>query len=761
MPIKQHLYRLAAGHVVARTALAVLAVVVTALAWPRPALPFAIETTDAGSKTVVKWATSKVTYYMHPACSPDLDNKTCKDQWRAGFQGWMAVPCGGLTFQEGYHCNTALGKCLFDNVKCASDNDCPAAMNLKVIPMGYNSNGRNELVYIESGWTFGQYVLGVTSPIFYNNGAIFEADIAFNGVNYTWIANPKNIGGSYMDILSVAIHEEGHFFGVQHQLPGYYNESDPPTMAPAVDPYGKSATLNADDQLAICFLAPKGGAYSCSNDAECPYVNSQNQSTGQEYYSAKLNCINGTCGYGSGTGGTTPPAGSTDLGGTCSSDSNCKSPLFCQPFGQKAYCAQTCVPAQKNCPSGFACYAYQNKPTQGACLPGQSQPAPTKNPGDACSASSQCKSLMCVSSVCRTKCTLSNPVECNPNSEMCASVPGTGVGACVPDNKPKLLPLGSKCDAPDACQSGICLKDDIQASYGICRQPCTGKFTCPEGFACVPQSDGSQACLPGSDKLPPGSACTAPDQCASGPCVAYNGQQFCSKTCTPGDATSCPCGMGCEASTAGNLCLPGVKQGCVDLGLACANDGECVSGGLCVEAVCRAGCDVVSGDGCGPGEGCARIQAGGRQGFCTAAGKAPLSAACAGDSECASLFCDKDVSQNNEFRCLKPCDPLSPVCGPGFACNALYPAVGACFLGDPPPSPEADAGGSGPTAPGNDGAAVGGGTQPGTGATGYSSAAAAPASSCSAAPASRGLGSWAIIAFLAALAIAVRRLRLP
>ncbi len=723
-----------------------------ALGWPRPALPFAIETVSAGSKTIVRWASNNITYYLHPACSADLPPATCKAQLNAGFQGWMAVPCGALKFSEGAFCNTSTGKCTIDKTSCSQDSDCASSANVKVIPMGYNSNGRNELVFIEnSSWSFGQYVLGVTSPIFYNNGAIFEADIAFNGYNYKWLADPNKIGNSTMDILSVAIHEEGHFFGVQHALPGYFGNSDPPTMAPAVDPYGATATLNADDKKAICFLNPSSGKYGCSSDADCPYVLQNNAQTGNEYYEAKLTCSSGACVFAGGVS-TEPPTGTAALGGACTDDIDCKQGLFCQPYGNSSVCSQTCSPQQQDCPSGFACYAYQSTPNQGACIKGQTQPTPTKNPGDSCTASSQCKSLMCVSGLCRTKCTLSNPVECNSKTEMCAKVPSAGVGVCVPDTTPKLLPTGSACTAGSQCVSGICLSDTGGSTGAVCRQLCTGKFTCPSGFACVPQSNGKQACLPGSDKMPPGSACTGPEQCATGPCVLADGQQYCSKSCDLGDAASCPCGMVCQASTAGNLCLAGAKQACVEIGSGCGDTAECVPGGLCIENVCRAGCDVVTAEGCGPGEGCARVEAGNRQGYCTGAGNVPLSGPCSGDADCTSLFCDKDVSQNNEFHCIKPCDPAAPVCGPGFACNALYATLGACFLGDAPAPEGSDA------ATTSDTSVSGGG---GPKATGTSYAAGTPKSSgCSASPVGPSSGWW-LVALVGGVWLVIRRLRLP
>ena len=340
------------------------AALVCAAAAPGISHAFSIAESQKGSKKIVQWASDTIGYFLHPAGCKQLSQSDTFQQWRAGYEGWMAVPCTNVQFVEQHHCQA--GACKFDKgAACGSDADCPSASNLKLVAVGYNTNGRNELAFInDSAWSYGNYVLGVTVPVWDGSGKIFESDIAFNGYLQKWTTNPKGTSNNTQHLLSVAIHEEGHFFGVQHVLPQTgWDPKDPPTMAPAVDPYGNSWTLNADDSKAVCFLHPKT-TYGCAGDVDCPYIVDQD-SKGQEAYTGKLTCSSGQCTF----GGSVPVGGQTELGQPCSNDDQCKSSM-CQPVSStQAYCSQLCTPQSPNCPPNFDCYPYQNNQSQGACLP--------------------------------------------------------------------------------------------------------------------------------------------------------------------------------------------------------------------------------------------------------------------------------------------------------------------------------------------------------------------------------------------------------
>lgn len=715
---------------------------------PASAQAYSIRVAKSGSTTVVHWPTDQLQYFLNASGCKSAIKNGCKnmstaqtiEQWQAAFAGWAAVPCTVLQFKQGYHCNTALKKCLYDKgVACTQDTDCPAAKSVKLVAAGYNTNNRNELAFIDNGdWSYGTFTLGVTTPVSDSTGTIFESDVAFNGLQQGWTTNADQIGDVQQHLLSVAIHENGHFFGVQHVL-GNFSKSDPPTMAPFVDPFGSSATLSPDDQKVACFLHPKGGSYVCKTDSDCPYVVDRDNSD-KEFYAGKLTCSSGQC-----TFGGAPVGGQTALGGTCSADGECKSAM-CQPYGNQAFCSQMCKVASPNCPTGFSCLPYQGTSGNGACLAGSSQPKPTKNPGDPCQSSAECTSLMCLQGTCRIKCTPKNPVECNATTEQCAPIPGQGIGACVPLPKSTKKALGEDCDFPEDCQSGVCLKLDLQADVGECLAKCAGKGTCPDGQACVPQAEGYSVCLPGSDKVPAGSACTGPKDCDTNLCVADGTSQFCSKYCVPGSATSCPCGMSCEDTTSGKLCISGKKVACMGLGAPCADDSECALGGLCDAGTCKTACTLAAGDNpCGSGEACVRLQATEFKGVCRKTGATQLSGGCAGDADCQSGFCAADPSGNG-MSCQSPCDTTADDCGPGRTCQGLTGNLGGCVLGAGQVS---DAGGtmgdSGITGgPGTNGGVAGTTLQPATG------------SACNAAR-GRGNAAGALLFLLAAVAIRRRR----
>ena len=739
---------------------------------PATVLAFAVTTISQKSQTIKRWNKQSITYYISPKGSDDMPAKDAVDAVKASFKDWQDVSCGGLKFQAGYHCNTALGKCLFDNGKtCKSDLDCPAAVNTSVLPITGKYNKRNEFVWVEnSQWKHGNYVLGVTVAITNYAGQIVESDIAMNGSLQKWTNDPfvatKSQGTQH--VKSVAIHEIGHFFGVQHMLGGW-KPDDPPTMAPNVMPNGLSASLSEDDKKAICFLNPASGSYSCKNDSDCPYINHKSYSTGKEFYSAKLKCQSNKCLW-----GPPPAGGQTTQGGTCASDNDCFSGLFCVPLTSSlSLCSKQCTVNSTACGAGFYCHPQQQGASQGICLPDAAKwdGNPTAS-GQGCLMNYQCQSQLCFEQTCRTTCAPSNPgKKCDLDKEACQQLDGQSIGICVSTGSggtgdPTIKKAGEECYAPEECQTGVCMKDNLQATVGKCREPCTGPGTCTAGFKCVDQGGGYQGCQPGAEVYPTGAPCKLGSECQSGECVVDGAAQFCTQKCSATDPLTCPCGMECHDKGPGPRCFSGKPVACLEAGDPCGGSAECKSG-LCPIGTCLAGCDVVEGPiGCPEDSaGCLRLQSGKKKGRCAVPGKAPIGEVCKEDADCTTMLCAADPDAAGGLRCIQACDPGEQACGGNLSCHKISDEIGVCAkaaLGS------SSGGGSSSGASSSGGAtdaastaADGSASSGGTVAVPVAPAGGGSSGGCSAGPQRVGQGSFAgLLLALAALLIVARRRRL-
>lgn len=126
-------------------------------------------------------------------------------------------------------------------------------------------------------------------------------------------------------------------------------------------------------------------------------------------------------------------------------------------------------------------------------------------------------------------------------------------------------------------------------------------------------------------------------------------------------------------------CDDAVDEGCTPLGEPCASGDECV-GGLCddtpIGRVCTSACDPLRpAQGCSPGFYCGRQ---GCNGFCLPGerGEGLNDAACAADTDCASLHCVDPG--DGRARCLDPCRADAGLCLAGEVCAAAAGQCGAC-----------------------------------------------------------------------------------
>ena len=88
-----------------------------ALLAPATASSYAINFTQNTTGAVVKWPSSSVKYWLHPACSTDLSTANCLNGSRLSFQAWEGHSCSTLKFV-----------------------DSGASSNKKLTSVGYNKN---------------------------------------------------------------------------------------------------------------------------------------------------------------------------------------------------------------------------------------------------------------------------------------------------------------------------------------------------------------------------------------------------------------------------------------------------------------------------------------------------------------------------------------------------------------------------------------------------------------------------------------------
>jgi hypothetical protein len=618
---------------------------------PHRAAGYSVQLYGKSSGALLRWDKKDLGYYVHPSCSADLPNQTCLAEVDGSFQAWVGPACSGISFGK-------LG----------------TSSNLKLTAIGYGSNDKSEIAWIEnSQWTAGKYTLGITGPYFWEDGTIFEADIALNGYLQTWSTS----GEAYStDVRNVLVHEIGHFFGLQHNLGGY-DPDDPPTMAPTADPFMASRTPNADDLKGLCFLVPKS-SFTCTATSQCPMV--VDDGAQGEYYVGQLSCSNGSCGGVS----NQIPEGTAPIGAVCSGKYDCKSTLFCQDLGDgTGVCASECQTASPKCPSGFECVPYANVAGAGVCLEAQGgQPGGGKANGQPCGSSAECASQLCViengGKVCRQPCLYDS--QCAAGEE-CSPLQGANLGACAPaEAEPNGgAPLGNPCQSSAECESGLCAGSNF--TY-LCTSPCTKTSQCPPDHVCLGLSGGGGGCFAEDPAKGVGETCQAASECESSQCVSIGGgPYFCTDTCA--STSDCPCGLECVTMVSGtSLCNFGAKIACVPEGGACQASSECASLG-CLEGACATACSVFQGAAvCPEGLGCGRLAEGGPDGACVAAGTSGWGKPCSEDGDCQGLFC-------HQGSCEQVCNLNGPIagCDPGMICEVAVGSLGRCVLPPPPPPP--------------------------------------------------------------------------
>ena len=421
---------------------------------PSPALAW-ISLDGNSSPPHTVWSSVPISWSMHQDGSADLGADTSETTLLTSFATWSEPAC--TSWATTYTGRTGSR------------------------PNG--GDGQNVQGWVESGWPYGSGAIGVCSVSFWGGGTIGEADIAYNGVNYTW--NLTGGGGGAVDTQSIATHEQGHFLGLG-DLYGSGCVGDP-TMCGVYSGGTGARTLAADDIDGLCTMYPASG---CTGDEDCP--------PGEH-------CEDGYCVPNAALEPCSPCTDHNECGGT--------DDLCLGGFADGGmYCGASCTTGA-DCPTGFTCIEVGGAPTN-QCVPATMDCSDIPE----CVVSGDCpEGYVCVDGVCVEDTT----PECYgdgdcPDGYICVD------GRCVEDTSPH-LPWCSICTTHEECgwADDLCIGGFVDGTsrctiscdsvYGDCGE---GKNCWDPGGGmppqCVPDdmdcSEGPEGCTTDAD-CPPGHVC--------------------------------------------------------------------------------------------------------------------------------------------------------------------------------------------------------------------------------------------------------------
>lgn len=542
----------------------------------------------------IKWPDAKmpIAWSLDVDGADNITTSADNDEVKRAVKAWQDVDCSKLTFGT-------------PSVLAANQQNATGDGINKVYWFEGRTDCRNQagqpLNPLPAGcWEYGTATLGVTTPK-YSGGQIFDADIEFNGQDYNWSTGQGSYCSNCTDTFSIALHEFGHFFGLDHS-------STNNAIMFASYPGSPKQTLHSDDVAGICAIYPKpqpntvpqGGA--CTQTSDC--VTGQGLSCATSQAGDEKICTR-TC---TGTSDTNCPAeyecraASTGFacfpkqasGGEGGEDAicgqtvgGCSGSLVCVgTSGTTGTCQRACNPSAPNCPAGKTCYGTGG--STGACFPGSSGGEGDPCGSSACGSGLQCVGTSSADARCRRSCTVGAVNACPANFE-CERLSDNS-GACLPSATPTGAAECQSCGQGVACAAGLsCVADSDGQSR--CRKGCLEDNACGVSNRCIARNDvpgATAACAcPGVavDARAEGEACTDSDECAANAiCIRdeASGGAACRTTCNP-QAPLCEDPKICTAVGAAHICLRPVET--PDAG----NDGDepvpdscgsCASGGV-------------------------------------------------------------------------------------------------------------------------------------------------------------------------------------
>lgn len=501
-------------------------------------------------------AATPVPYMLDPAGSDDIPDDSELAALRTAFNSWEEVSCSYLKFEE----------------------------QPWSTPKVVSNDGVNRIFWIdvENQWPGQDATLALTY-VFYSladNRAISDADMIFNGLTWTWTTNESEIGQGTpgkVDVETVAFHEAGHFFGLDHstdpEAAMYPSNNKPMQRFPATD-----------DVQGICSLYPNGqpvpgqsggnngggpvGA-PCQQNGDCQSsLCARDDQLGRTYCTAQCTVTDPTsCPAGfpctaTGVGDYCLAALAIDeLCDFCSSGDQCATGLcvsvpfrnFNQPF-----CTKPCDPANPTgqCPNGYQCELTQTETTQlGVCVPNSGVCEPTGKGGhnEACYANGNCKAgHACLEwtgsgmTFCFAQCVPGDARYCGPREE-CTQVAGQNLYVCLTK-----AGVGEPC-LPEVCiGTSQCLTENPQdIDAALCYASCpNGQADCPANTACDSTGLAVGACVPMDGFKVDGQPCSSNAECESRLCTVFpGGDRICTRECAiTSETNDCSPGLRCLAS---------------------------------------------------------------------------------------------------------------------------------------------------------------------------------------------------------------------
>jgi hypothetical protein len=560
----------------------------------------------------------------------------------------------------------------------------------------------NNVIFLTgANWTHLANELALTTTTYFlSNNEIFDADMEFNN-NVNWSTNA--FVNTY-DLLSVAVHEAGHWLGLNHTT-----TSSTPVMFPTVTLGVAKQSLTPTDENDVCTVYPgaAGGqgtpctmGTQCSSGRVCEGPQGGSSKICTQDCTGMAQCPAGfTCQLSTDGSACLPQIGTSDQCKFCQSGGECSSGLCLRFDTGVTFCSLNCT-ENAQCGSGYVCQQPEGfcVPTSNMCTnqcTSATQCAtgytctggtctPRGDPGDPCTVSLVCKSCsVCTlesangpTAFCRAccagqglggannACNACTSATCGTTA-MCATLTGTNAGVCVPGSS-----------APTTCQpcnNGSCA-EGLTCIANRCRNACNpaAPGACQ---ACFSLSGGGGTCACPDEIQTEGEPCgqlssTTLAACGTGLACVGATNPVCRSRCDVNTPDSCPSGQTCQMLSGLGVCVPGT-QGSVCA--ACTNANQCNGSATCYLGRCYEPCNVNLPGTCST---CVQSQASG-VGICACPDQIA-----AANEDCGTqpdVHACRSGTKCFQGVCRERCDPSNPINCPGLTdCRDIGTGVFYC-----------------------------------------------------------------------------------